>query len=397
MSEAVVIGAGCIGRGFVAKLFADAGWHVTFLDIDAPLVEALARDGSYVHVTVDKTQSVRTVVGPVSAVDNGRDPEAAVAALVSADLAATAVGGARLAEIAPLIATGVAQRIALGRPPLNLLLCENLHGVAPAMRGFLAERAGLSAADLDAQLGLLETSIDRTIPVVSAEIRAADRSIMIADPYRPLPYDIAAVRGPGFDVPGIAGDASVPFAFYGERKLYLHNLGHAMTAYLGERAGIDLVCDAIAIPDVHRLVRRAMLESSTALATAYTQPLQPLVDLVDDLLSRFADRTLPDPVARVGRDPARKTAPGDRLLGPYVSAVRQGLPSAHLSLAVAVGADALRRHMGWSRDRIWLHFGRDLDDLAGAQRELLDAQIALLTQGADLTAQGALIEGYELR
>ena len=397
MSEAVVIGAGCIGRGFVAKLFSDAGWHVTFLDIDAPLVEALARDGSYVHVAVDKAQSVRTVIGPVSAVDSGRDPGAGVEALVSADVAATAVGGTRLAEIAPLIATALARRIALDRPPLNLLLCENLHAAASVMRGLLAGLAGVSAADLDAHLGLLETSVDRTIPVVSAEIRAVDRSIMIADPYRPLPYDIAAVRGPGFDVPGIAGDPSVPFAYYGERKLYVHNLGHAMTAYLGERAGVDLLCDAIVIPDVNRFVRRAMVESSAALAGAYTRPLQPLLDLVDDLLDRFADRTLPDPVARVGRHPVRKTSPGDRLLGPYMSAVRQGLSSAHLSLAVAVGGDALRRHEGWSRDRIWRHFGPDLDDLTATQRELLDAQMTLLTQEADLTAHGALIESYELR
>lgn len=336
-------------------------------------------------------------MGPVSAIDNGRDPGAAVAALVAAGVAATAVGSTQLAEIAPLIATAVSQRMLVGRPPLNLLLCENLHGAASVMRELLGGQAGLSAADLDAQLGLLETSINRTIPAVSAEIREADRSMMIADPYRPLPFDVVAVRGPGFDVPGIEGDPSVPFAFYGERKLYVHNMGHAMTGYLGERAGIELVCDAIAIPDVRRLVRGAMLESSTAVASVYAQPVQPLVDLVDDLLGRFADRTLPDPVARVGRHPVRKTAPGDRLLGPYVSAVRQRLPSGHLSLAVAVGADALRRHEGWSGDRIWRHFGPELDGLTAAQRELLDAQITLLAQRVDLTAQADLIADYQGR
>lgn len=110
MSAAVVIGAGCIGRGFVGPLFVAAGWHVTFLDIDAPLVDALARDGSYVQITVSTDESVRTVVGPVSAVDDGRDPEAAVAALVMADVTATAVGGGNLAAIAPLIAATVTQR-----------------------------------------------------------------------------------------------------------------------------------------------------------------------------------------------------------------------------------------------------------------------------------------------
>ncbi len=397
MSEAVVIGAGCIGRGFVAQLFSAAGWHVTFFDVDARLVESLARDRSYVHVTVERTGSVRTVVGPVSAIDNGRDPDAAVAALVAADVAATAVGGHHLSEVAPLVARAVAQRVAQERPPLNLLLCENLHEASAVMRRLVAENAPELAPDtLDAGLGLVETSIDRTIPAVSATTRAEDPTIIYADAYRPLLYDIAAVRGAGLDVPGLVGDPSVPFAFYGERKLYVHNMGHAMTAYLGERLGSELICDAIAVPDVRRLVRGAMVESATAVASVHGQPLQPLLDLVDDLLDRFADRTLPDPVARVARHPVRKTRPDDRLVGPYVSAVRQGLPSAHLSLAVAVGADALRRHEGWSPHEIRRHLGLGGLDLTPAQRVLLSTQIALLEEEPGLRVQTALIEEYEL-
>jgi len=389
MSAAVVIGAGCIGRGFVGPLFVAAGWHVTFLDIDAPLVDALARDGSYVQITVSTDESVRTVVGPVSAVDDGRDPEAAVAALVMADVACTAVGGGNLAAVAPLIAATVTQRVAQHRPPLNVLLCENVHHAATVMRGLLEPL--LSAEELD-QVGLLETSIDRTIPVVEEAIRATDPSVIYVDPCRPLPFDVASVRGPGFDVPGVVGDPSVPFAFFGERKLYVHNLGHALTAYLGEREGLDLIADAIAIPDVLRIVRAVMVESATALASAYTQPIAPLVALVDDLLDRFADRTLPDTIARVGRDPIRKTSPGDRFVGPYRLALRQGLSAAHLSFAVAVGADALRRHEGWTADEIRTHLG--LDDLVPTELDLLDAQVALLAETTDLTGQFELIERY---
>jgi|SRR5450756_67246 hypothetical protein len=88
------------------------------------------------------------------------------------------------------------------------------------MRGLLAERLPqVSPEVLDANRGLLETSIDRTIPVPDESVRAEDRSIIYADPHRPLPYDIGAVRGVGFEVPGIVGDPTVPFAFYGERKL----------------------------------------------------------------------------------------------------------------------------------------------------------------------------------
>lgn len=371
MGEAVVIGAGCIGRGFVGPLFSAAGWHVTFLDIDAPLVAALARDRSYVQVQYETCGAVRADVGPVSAIDNGVNPDAAVTALVAADVAATAVGGSQLPEIAPLLAEAARQRVRLGRPVLNVLLCENVHGAATVMRSLLG----------DDDLGLIETSIDRAIPLMDPAVRAVDPTLIHADPYRPLLYDVAAVRGDGFDVPGIVGDPSVPFAFFGERKLYVHNLGHAMTAYLGELVGVGLVSDAIAIPAVRRVVRGAMVESATALSRRYGQPLEPILDLVDDLLGRFADATIPDTVERVGRDPIRKTAPGDRLVGAYELALAEHVPSPHLSLAVALGADALRRHEGWSPERVARHLG--LAGLTPDQADLLASQIALLAGGVD--------------
>ena len=398
MQQAVIFGAGSVGRGFVGELFCEAGLRVTFLDVDPNLVGALAREGSYPHVTVSNTGSVRRTIGPVTAIDS-RDVEAAVSALVAADVAATAVGGAVLPRITPLLAQVIARRIELGRSPLNVLLCENLHGAAGVVRNLIAsELPSLPVEVLDANMGLLETSIGRMIPVPDLEVQAVEPTVIFAEPYRQLPYDRSAVRGAALDVPGLVGDASVPFAFYGDRKLYVHNLGHAFTAYLGETAGVTRVWEAIAIPELRYLVRAAMVESALALSLSYRQPLAPLLEHVDDLIHRFGNRALGDTVERVGRDPIRKTAPGDRLLGAYVTALSQQTPSRHLSLAVAAGADALRRHEDWSEDRIRAHLDAGLAPhiLSGAQQDLLDVQISGLGDGCDLERQIDLIDAtYE--
>ena len=39
--RAVMYGAGNIGRGFIAQLFSESGYEVTFIDVSGPLIEAL--------------------------------------------------------------------------------------------------------------------------------------------------------------------------------------------------------------------------------------------------------------------------------------------------------------------------------------------------------------------
>lgn len=394
MQKAVIFGAGSVGRGFIGQLFCESGWRVTFVDVDPVLVDALAHDGCYPHVTVNRGESIRTVIGPVTAIDS-RHVDAVVAALVEADAAATAVGARVLPRIVPILARAVARRIELGRPPLNVLLCENLHGAAGITRGLIAEQLPhLPAEVIDENLGLLETSIGRMIPAPDPASLAGEPTLIQAEPYRQLPYDVAAVRGAPLEVSGLVGDRSVPFAFYSDRKLYVHNMGHALTAYLGGRAGVTLVWEAIAIPELRYLVRAAMVESAVALSLTYSQPVTPLLDHVDDLIHRFGNQALGDSVERVGRDPIRKTAAGDRLVGAYLTAMRQQVPTRHLSLAVAAGADALRRREGWSDQQIRHHLTSAMggDELPVDERQLLEAQIVALAGPAALDRQIDLID-----
>ena len=394
MKEAVVFGAGSVGRGFIGQLFCEAGYRVTFLDVARDLVDVLARDGSYPHVTVSNESSVRTTVAPVTAVD-ARNIDEAVAALAAADVAATAVGARVLPTLAPTHARSLRRRIAHGRAPLNLLLCENLHGAAGIMRELLAEQLpDLGPRVLDENLGLVETSIGRMIPVPQGAVLASEPTVIFAEPYKELPYDAAAVRGEPLHVPGLLADPGVRFSFYGDRKLYIHNMGHAFTAYLGEQEQVTTIAEAIGIPSVRSVVRAAMAESAVALSLIYRRPLGDLMEHVDDLIHRFGNRALGDTVERVGRDPARKMSGGDRLLGAYLAAVSQRSPTRHLSLAVAVGAEALRRREHWTDEMVSAHLERELRQaaLSEDQQHLLAAQLRGLAEGRGLTWQIELIE-----
>lgn len=378
MKRIVIFGAGSVGRGFIGQIFSQAGWRVTFVDMDAELVAAL-RSGSYRHATVSDAGTEEVSVDNVDAILGSRR-DAVVDAVAAADFVATAVGAANLRHIAPALADGIRGRS--GRP-LDVLLAENLHDADEVARGLVAEALG-DDAHLLGEVGFLRTSIGRMIPVPTAEQRAADVSWVAVEPYRELPYDAAAAKAPLPDVPDLVGRTDLPFAFYADRKLYLHNLGHALTAYLGRLLGYTEIAEAIEDPRIHRLVSAAMSAATQALSREYGEPLEAVAANRDDLLARFANHALHDSVERVGRDPRRKLAPGDRFLGAVELTARHGL-QAPVSVAVAVGTDALLKELDPNERPNALAALREKVAAAGpAEAARFDAALEALSPVADL-------------
>jgi mannitol-1-phosphate 5-dehydrogenase len=107
------------------------------------------------------------------------------------------------------------------------------------------------------------------------------------------------------------------FAAYVDRKLFIHNLGHATAAYHGYLAGKEFIPQCMADPAIRGEARAAMWASAQALIARYPQEFNVAnqEEHVEDLLRRFANRALNDSVFRVGRDLYRKLAPDDRCVG----------------------------------------------------------------------------------
>lgn len=137
----------------------------------------------------------------------------------------------------------------------------------------------------------------------------------------------------------------------------------------------------------------------TRVSEALADVPEALARHIDDLIARFGNRALGDTVERVGRDPIRKLAPEDRILGAYRLAAEQGSPHSYLSLAAAVGTARLAAESEWSDERARAHiedalFG-DADE--SEDRALYRAQLAALEKGFDWAAQTALLDGHARR
>lgn len=336
VKKAVVFGAGNIGRGFIGQTFSLSGYEVIFVDVFPSIVDALNKAGAY-PVQVVSDQSEQTFqVGPVSALLSGKTAEVADA-IASADLMATAVGVKALPAIAPVLAAGFLKRWRNGNlQPLDILVCENMLDADRYLRGLV--RQTLPAADqeqLESLIGFVETSIGRMVPVMPEVLRRQQPLLVQVEPYHELPVDAAGFRGSIPDL--IAIQPFTPFDFYIKRKLYVHNLGHAVTAYLGWLKQYETIAEAIQDDTIRSLTRQAMLESASALSTAYQVPFADLTAHVDDLIARFANRRLGDTVLRVGRDPMRKLGVDDRLAGALLFALDQKVNPQTIALGLAAG------------------------------------------------------------
>ncbi len=310
----VHFGAGNIGRALAGPIFSRAGYQVLFVDAVPEIVRALHERREY-RVVIKDTLPPGTpdsfMVTGVDGVDV-RDQEAVKAAVARADLIGTAVGAAHLPSVLNAIAAGLPERE--GRP-VSLLFCENLHGLARMARETLS-RALPEDFPLDQQVGLVETSIGKMVPLMPQEVRRNDPLEVWGEAYNAIIADRNGFVGPvPDDIEGLL--LKQCFQAYVDRKLYIHNLGHATCAYHGYLRGHALIDDAMCDPAVLAETEAVMQESARALARRYPQELDAagLAEHVADLLRRFGNQALGDTVFRVGRDLRRKLAPGDRMIG----------------------------------------------------------------------------------
>lgn len=332
--RAVMYGAGNIGRGFIGLLLSKSGYKVSFVDVNDTVIAAMNSEHRYPVDVLLEEGTEEVWVENIDCVD-GKNAESVAEAISAADVMATAVGVNILKFIAAPIAGGLKKRWANGNmTPFNIIICENLIGADKVLHDLIAENLSESEKqNLDSLVGFVEASIGRMVPVQTPEMQKGNPLRVCVEAYDRLPLDKAAVKGEFPPIQNVIWYS--PFEFYIERKLYIHNMGHAMTAYLGDLLGCEYIWQAIENPTVELMVIRAMTASAIALAKRHGGDTADLFAHVQDLIRRFANRGLGDTVKRVGGDIRRKLSPGDRLCGALKMCKEQNVDSIYIETAIA--------------------------------------------------------------
>ena len=320
----VLFGAGKIGRSFIGQLFSRAGYEVVFIDKDTLLIDALNRQRSY-RVFICDTHPETIVVENVRGV-HADDTATVIEEIASADILAVSIGKNGLPHIIPVLSEGLLRR-EHDHPgwALDIILAENMRNADTFVLDGLAKRLP-PAYPLDERVGLVETSIGKMVPLVVD--KDGDILSVSAEAYNTLIVNREGFRNPLPDVDGL--DAKENMKAWVDRKLFIHNFGHAAVAYTGYMAHPDFVYtwEALADPSVKETAGKAMQQSANVLQAMYPGVFTNahLQDHIDELLRRFANRSLGDTIFRVGCDLYRKLSPDDRIITPLTGAIHHQLP-----------------------------------------------------------------------
>ena len=334
----IIFGAGKIGRSFIAQLFSRGGYEVVFIDISKQLIDEINSRRQYNVIFKSNERKETFLIENIRGIHTD-DKKKIFNELATAEIAAVSVGLNGLPIVFPLIAQGLLERQKINnRCPLDIIIAENIRNGDLYFRKEL-EKYLSEDYPFDEMVGLVETSIGKMVPIIQKKHIQEDFLQVFAEPYNELILNKRAFKNPIPDIFGLAPKENIKA--WVDRKLFIHNLGHSAAAYIGYffNPNFIYVYEALAVPEVYRNVRAAMMQAADILLKKYPGEfsLKDLIYHIDDLLARFQNKSLGDTIFRVGRDLNRKLGPEDRFSGVIKYALAMNLPYYKILCALIYG------------------------------------------------------------
>jgi mannitol-1-phosphate 5-dehydrogenase len=306
----------------------EQGWRVTFVDKNPELVTALRERGGYAARLLGPR--TRTIAVEGCGYLHTSETDAIAGAIADCDVVCTAVFDQNLPDVARLLLPALSARRATGREePLHIICCENMMDSSTTLKRHVYELAddGMRVW-LDAHAAFPNSMISRIVPQP-----APGTTDLVAEDYNEWTVDAAAMRC-DLDLPVLQPVDDQ--AAYLERKLFIHNGGHAVCGYMGFHLGHRYVHEALADARVVKVVGHALDELGAVVL--HKHPFfgaEEIERYKAALAVRGAVVEMRDEILRVVRDPIRKLSSRERLVAPALYAARNGLSYQWLVWAIA--------------------------------------------------------------
>ena len=290
MSKVVIVGAGKTGRGFLARLLQEAERKVVFIDKNKELVDTLNKDKEFQIRFFGGVRETYVVNNFVAYTWENEEVKEILAS--DAELIFVSVGGQNLPDV--------------GRELAKVLAEDKKYYI------ITAENASKPSQTLKSAIGRKDVVVsESTVFCTTIE----EEGIHInSENYPYLQCNAELLEGYVPDAKTIKVIDN--FSDFLTRKLYTYNAASCVIAYLGWKKGYTNYADAANDEEILALLDKNYEITNRVLCKEFGYEEEDQKEFA--LLSRtkFCDRTIVDTVARNARDPQRKLAAAERIMGP---------------------------------------------------------------------------------
>jgi mannitol-1-phosphate 5-dehydrogenase len=226
-----------------------------------------------------------------------------------------------------LIAVALSRR----EKPCNVIAFENMPAAGECFRRLVA--SSMSRPEEIERHGFSGAVISRIVTRRIGEAQQAAPLTFLGEMVEDFIVDRSALRAP---LPQIKGmrlvDNYQPWVLH---KLYTFSAGHATAAYLGWLKGYHYIHTAIRDQEIRKAVMSAMAEGRRGMAAKFGEEFAGSETELEEIICRFENAALNDPIVRVARDPHRKLGSDERLVGAAKLAEEAGILPTQLALVTA--------------------------------------------------------------
>ncbi|MGR9050561.1 mannitol-1-phosphate 5-dehydrogenase [Halobacillus faecis] len=327
--KALHFGAGNIGRGLIGSLLNKTGYEICFVDADHQLVESINDKKQYVIELLDENHTQENV-SPVRALHTSAQNEI-IEAIFEADLITTSVGAQNLSRIAPILSRGLLLRKQQNKPLIDVMANENTINATSQLKEEVKKIVSEQQMDeIISSVGFPNSAIDR----LSLSEKRREGDVALVEPY--YEWIINRSEMVNKELPPVKNAVYVvTLKPHIERKLYMVNMGHATTAYMGHLKGYPTIQRALQDDKLEEFLRATLHESARYFTHIHDMDEQGLEAFIEKTINRFKNENISDAVLRVGRAPIRKLGSEERLVKPAKVLNDLGLPNENLTTAIA--------------------------------------------------------------
>lgn len=285
MSKIAVVGAGKTGRGFIGRLLKEANEEIIFIDKDKNLVLSLENAGKFcVDFFGNEREPLEVNHFQACTWEN--------ASLEDVELIFVSVGGQNLTEAGEKLAKCLDDN-----RYYYLITCENASHPSQTLK----KAVGKDNISVSEATVFCTTIEGEGLNIHSENYPYLQCDADLLDGYVPRLKQIRPIG---------------QFSDFLTRKLYTYNAASCVIAYLGWAKGYTDYADAANDEEILKLLDKNYTATNRVLCREFGYEEKDQEEFALLSKKKFCDRTIIDTVSRNARDPQRKLAASERIMGP---------------------------------------------------------------------------------